>query len=263
MKLSRFIILTIFSTMVLISCGKKPSNVLSEKQMIAVFEDLYIVDAMMKNRRDDFRSDEYKDALINGVLSKHGISQADLDSSLVWYADNISIYSEIQDTVSARLQKRYDVINDLQQKTYSFKLTGFDVTLPEHYTLNVNTPTFRFNIDSTKLESFGKDKWEFSFLAQGIDTTLHRVESTIYYKYKDTIVVDKKKLFEDSLYTFEKPQLADSLLKGISGYVHMVMATEKMPSVFLCNIRNTNIDLVNEIDSLKDVSNSLFGTGVY
>lgn len=263
MNLSRFIILTILSTIVLVSCGTKPSKVLTQNQMVAVFEDLYIVDAMIKNRRDDFQSDEYKDALINGVLAKHGITQAQLDSSLVWYADNISIYSEIQDTVSARLQKRYDVVNDLQLKSYSFKLTGFDVNLPEHYTLNVSTPTFRFKIDSTKMQSFEKDKWKLTFLAQGIDTTLHRIESTVYYKYRDTTVVDTKKLLDNCLYSFEKPQLADSLLKEISGYVHMVMATKQMPSVLLCNIRNTNIDLVSVADSVQDASNLLVETSVY
>lgn len=251
MSLPKFIVLLFVTSIVFASCGTKPRSVLSEGKMVEVFQDLYIVDAMMKNRRDEFKSDAYKDALINGVLQKHGITQAQLDSSLVWYSDNITLYSVIQDTVAARLQKRSDWINDFNSKnSYSFKLVGFNTELPEHYSLDANTPTFRFKIDSIQMRSFDKDKWEFCFETKGIDTTFHNIESSVYYKYADTIVVDRKKLLNDSLFIFEKPLLGDSLLKEISGYVHMVMATNKMPKVMLDNIRNKKEEFIVANDSI-------------
>ena len=246
MRLSRFIILSILISTVLASCSNRPSYVLSDKKMIAVFQDLYLVDAIIKNRRDDYRSDSQKDALINGVLAKHGITQAELDSSLVWFADNIDVYTQIQDTVSARLQKRSDYLNSLNNNSYTYKISGFETELPDHYILDVNTPTFRFRIDSTRLVSFEKEKFRLAFDIQGVDSTLHRIESSIYYRYKDTIIVDKRKIQEDDYYVFIKPQLADSLLQEISGYVHMVMATDKMPRVLLNNIQNKDIHFTND-----------------
>ncbi len=252
MSLSRFIVTFFITILVFVSCGTKPRSVISEEKMIEVFQDLYIVDAMMKNRRDEFKSDAYKDALINSVLQKHGITQAQLDSSLVWYSDNITFYSAIQDTVAARLQKRSDWMNDFNSKNlYSFKLVGFNTELPEYYILDANTPTFRFKIDSIQMRSFDKEKWELCFQTKGIDTTFHNIESSVYYKYADTIVVDKRKLLADSLFIFEKSLLGDSLLKEISGYVHMVMATDNMPKVMLSHIRNKKKEMLIASDSIS------------
>lgn len=257
MSLPKFIFLFFVAILIFVSCGTKPRSVLSEGEMIEVFQDLYIVDAMMKNRREEFKSDEYKDALINGVLKKHGITQAELDSSLVWYSDNISLYSAIQDTVAARLQKRSDWINDFNSKNlYSFKLVGFNTELPEYYVLDSNTPTFRFKIDSIQMRSFDKGQWNFCFQTKGIDTTFHNIESSIYYKYADTTVVDRRKLITDSLFIFEKPLLGDSLLKEISGYVHMIMATDRMPKVMLNNIRNKKGEAIVLSDTIVKESNT-------
>lgn len=254
MKLSHFALLVVFVAVVLGSCSTKPRHVLDEDKMIAVLQDLYLADGIMRNRTNEFSSNQQKDAMINGVLAKHKITQAELDSSLVWYADNIELYSDIQDTVSTRLQRRSDALSKLITNVYNYKLTGFSTELPEHYSLNINTPTFRFNVDSTKLGSFDMDKFEFSYEIKGIDSTLHRIESSVYYKYADTTVVDKRKLKVDSLYVFVKPQIADSLLKEVSGYVHMVMATEQMPRILICNIRNKKEVIAVKSDSISSSS---------
>lgn len=254
MKLSQLILLFITISFVIISCSRKPRNVLSEGQMVAVLQDLYLADAITKNMRDDYSSNQQKDALINGVLSKHGITQAELDSSLVWYADNIDTYSLIQDTVSSRLQKYSDQLSKLMENSYTYKLIGFTTELPEFYKIDSYTPTFRFNIDSTKLTSFSKDKFEFSFDIKGVDTVFHRIESSVYYKYKDSIVVDRRKIVADSHYVFNKPQLPDSLLREISGYVHMVMATDKMPQVLLNNIHNQMVKQTVVKDNIPETT---------
>lgn len=245
--------LTSFAILILViasSCSTRPKYVLSEKKMVEVFEDLYIAEAILKERKADFEQEELKKALMEGVLKKHKITQAELDSSLVWYADNINLYSQIQDTVSSQLQKRKEKFDEKSKKLYTYQSAGFTTDLPNHYTLDANSPTFRFRIDSNSIGSFDTERFKFSFSTRGIDTIVHRINAKVYFKYKDTTVVEQRRLLADKHYEFLKPALGDSLLQEIYGYIHISRATGKTPKVILENISNKSVDTIQN-DSIK------------
>ena len=63
-----------------------------EEKMVDLLCDIQLAQAVY-NSDNQFSSNEKKDGLIEGVLKKHKVTQADLDSSLLWYADNIAYLS--------------------------------------------------------------------------------------------------------------------------------------------------------------------------
>lgn len=263
MRLSRFILFTtivtlLFTALFTTSCNPRPKHVLNEDKMVEILQDLYLANAIANNRRKDFPLQENKEALMKGVLDKHNITQAELDSSLVWYADNIDVYNKIQDTVTVRLQQRKILIDEKVKHLASYKLSDLSTVLPNFFTLDSHNPTFRFRIDSNAMREFEKEKFKFSFTAKGIDTSHHRVEAKLFFRYKDTTIIEKERIIADTTYHFFKPNRQDSLLREIAGFVHLSRSSDKMPKIILNNISNLSVDsMVQKTDSLDNGSEML------
>lgn len=103
--MQRFIIYIIILTAFFTSCGRRPRYVIPEDKMVDVLYDIHIAQAIYRDNHL-YSDDSKKDALIEGVLRKYKITQADLDSSLFWYSDNIQYYRIVNDSVISRLKKK-------------------------------------------------------------------------------------------------------------------------------------------------------------
>ncbi len=229
------------------SCSRRPGYVLPEDEMMDVLYDIQIAQAIYRSG-NDFDTDEKKDALIEGVLRKHKISQAELDSSLLWYSDNIELYRTINDSVSARLRAQSDLLM-ASRSGYLSERTNTSYLIPPSFHLNEYIPTMSFDIDSFSIKTIDLAKFIFKFNVQGL-SSFQKAEAAIYFTYKDTIVKDIKVIDKNTSYVFTKPNLADSLLKNISGYVHIQNKLKGVPSnVILYNMSYS--------DSVSVSSNSL------
>ena len=78
--------------------GCRPRGVLSNREMREVLYDLHRADGAIQV------AGYYKN-----VLDKHGITQAEFDSSLVWFTDNPQIFNKIYPKVIARLETDLEV----------------------------------------------------------------------------------------------------------------------------------------------------------
>jgi hypothetical protein len=87
------------------ACDNRPFHVLSDKKMEAVLFDMYIAQAEIDNNREVFSDSARKHDLLNTVLRKHEITQADFDSSLVWYSDNLEKYVKVNEKITQRYAK--------------------------------------------------------------------------------------------------------------------------------------------------------------
>ena len=106
-RLSRILPLILLTT-VLLSCDKTPGGVLSVNDMADLIVDLQVADAYIENHIGDFASDSSKQVIKQSVFKKHGITQQDYDSSLVWYAHNMEDYVKAYDKAIGKLQARHD-----------------------------------------------------------------------------------------------------------------------------------------------------------
>lgn len=90
---------------------KRPDTVLSDSKMENVLYDFHIAKAMGE---DIPYNESYKRVLyIESVYKKYGITQADFDSSMVWYARNPETLTKIYEKVNTRLKAERDGINHL------------------------------------------------------------------------------------------------------------------------------------------------------
>lgn len=90
---------------------KRPDTVLSDAKMENVLYDFHIAKAMGE---DISYNESYKRVLyIESVYKKYGITQADFDSSMVWYARNPETLTKIYEKVNTRLKAERDGINHL------------------------------------------------------------------------------------------------------------------------------------------------------
>lgn len=96
----------------LASCQvKRPKEVLTDAKMESVLYDYHIAKAM----GDEVPHNEsYKRVLyIESVFKKHGITQADFDTSMVWFSRNPDALTKIYERVNVRLKAERDGINHL------------------------------------------------------------------------------------------------------------------------------------------------------
>ena len=213
-------------------------NRLSRGKMVEVLHDIQLAEAVYQTRFNDFRDKEQKDALIQGVLEKHGITQAELDSSLVWYADNAEIYMRVNDSVISSLRKGLVKIEKLLPRGLDASNVNNSI-LPTYYYLSGDIPTLTFNIDSIQVKNYPQFSLEFNTL--GIQGRM-KGELEVWFEYADTTIIQNQSLSRDD--HFKVLGTADTLpLKNISGYFNIDSREVFNNKVLLYNIRLKNIEI--------------------
>ena len=96
--------------------GCRPHNVLSNREMRDLLYDLHRVDGAMQVAGYNYGHNEELASYYQSVLNKHGVTQAQFDSSLVWYTDNPQIFNKIYPNVIERLQADFDRENLLREE---------------------------------------------------------------------------------------------------------------------------------------------------
>lgn len=91
-----------------VSCTIRPKEVLSRREMTEVLYDLHRMEGCLQAAGYNYGNDAEVALYYQAVLDKHGITQAQFDSSLVWYTDNPKRFVVIYPKVVERLQKERD-----------------------------------------------------------------------------------------------------------------------------------------------------------
>ena len=106
MKILEKIILCCLFVAILAGC--RPRGVISDAKMRDVLYDLHRADGIIQVAGYNYSHDQEVAGYYKNVLDKHGITQAEFDSSLVWYTDNPQIFNKIYPKVVERLEADYD-----------------------------------------------------------------------------------------------------------------------------------------------------------
>ena len=112
MRKKCFIILCVLLAVV----GCRPRGVLSNKEMRDVLYDLHRVDGALQVAGYNYGHNQELAAYYKTVLDEHGVTQAEFDSSLVWFTDNPQIFNKIYPKVIARLQEDVDYQEQLREE---------------------------------------------------------------------------------------------------------------------------------------------------
>lgn len=90
------------------SCDRTPRGVMSVNDMADLIVDMQLAEAYIDRHTDEFDNDSTKMVMKQSIFKKHGITQQDYDSSLVWYAHNMEDYTKAYDKAVGKLKARYD-----------------------------------------------------------------------------------------------------------------------------------------------------------
>ena len=109
--------LLIFIGLVLLlgSCTIRPEGVLSKRKMQAVLYDLHKTEGMMQAMGYNYGHEYETTVYFQSTLAKHHVTQAQFDSSLVWYTDHPLLFNRVYPKVVDRLkseQEMYEKMNE-------------------------------------------------------------------------------------------------------------------------------------------------------
>lgn len=88
------------------SCTR-PSSVLTGREMVDLLVDLHKADGAIQVIGYNYGHDESTRLYYLDVMQKHGITQSEFDSSLVWYTANPQRFARIYPRVISRLDAEY------------------------------------------------------------------------------------------------------------------------------------------------------------
>lgn len=207
----RIFISALLFALLLSACGK--SKVLSEKQMEDVLFDIHIADAVISDNYRDFTNEANKRELYTSVFEKHGITQEQFDTSLVWYGRNLDKYL----TIYSNLNKRYLALTDSittkieRQNKPAFSDTNIWESAKSVMLASLpgkNLTDFNLNLDTIKLSP--KEYYELAFNVLGVSDSITTPFVTFGIGFPDSVFVERKTIIDNGLFTVSLPP-ADSI----------------------------------------------------
>ena len=192
------LLLLVLSLLLLCSCEQKPEGILSKGKMEEVLYDYHIAQYMASTLPYD---DRYKSQLyIEAVFDKHGISEAQFDTSLVYYNRHTDQIRNIYDHVKHRLED-YDAKLQLESGSNeiraSFTLGGdtADIWSGRRTMILRNNPylgkeTFIIHPDTTfRLNDHFKLAVDFDFIREDQNNRDNNLTACLSVHFKDGKVI--------------------------------------------------------------------------
>ncbi len=100
--------------LLLCGCTIRPDGILSKRKMQALLYDLHKTEGILQAVGYNYGHDYETSAYYLNVLEKHHVTQAQFDSSLVWYTDHPLLFNRVYPKVVEQLKKdqeRYEQLN--------------------------------------------------------------------------------------------------------------------------------------------------------
>lgn len=164
----KFPLLILFMVLLLSGCGGTPGYVIGKDDMVSLLIDIHKGEAVAESNSGTYYNDSLKKVLKQSILIRHGVTQEQFDTSLVWYGYNIETYAEIYDEVIKRLEDEEKVVVAEAKKAGQVTMAAGDsvnlwINEPVRYfsqRYGDEDMTFNFNADGT-FKSGDRFQWAF------------------------------------------------------------------------------------------------------
>lgn len=243
---SKYIILCLLLIIGVTACKvQRPKEILSEKKMEDLLYDYHIAKAMGDNLP---YTENYRKALyLDYVFEKHGTTEAVFDSSLVWYTRNTEVFSKIYESVTARLKKQQDVINQLvairdNKPMVSQPGDSIDVWIWEKLYLLTGLPLTSRVVFSLPSDSnfYERDSliWsvDYNFLGLSPDSSEAAVMAMQMLFENDSIISETRRILESGTYSMALQSDTLGKIKDIKGFIYYGGGKDSLKKVLLNNV---------------------------
>lgn len=218
---------------------KRPDTVMPDAKMENVLYDFHIAKAMGEEVP---YSENYKRVLyIESVYKKHGITQADFDTTMVWYARHPDVLTKVYEKVNQRLKAERDGINHLialrdNKPKESLPGDSVDVWIGQHICHLTGMPLnnkLAFALPSdTNFKERDTLRWtvRFRFL-NGTPDSLHAPVMAMQILYAKDTLNDVLKIRRSGMETLSLS--ADTLgeIKEVRGFIYYPAQASRQESV--------------------------------
>ena len=247
----------IASLALLTSCGKEiPDEIIQPSKMEKVLYDYHLMLSLSDNSKNT-----EKEASKNYIFQKHSISQADFDSSMVWYTREAKELMTIYNNLNKRFKREYEHTTRLLESREDADTRTFasgdtvDVWVKDNLLWFTKAPlnnqlSFEIKADTTFYE---KDAFQWNmdyyFFAEGEAV----MGLNIVYD-NDSVIGMTKSITQSgpqSIYLH-----TDSMfnIKTLNGFIYVPEKQDKKPNILVHNISLTRYHQIESPDSLSSDS---------
>ena len=192
--------LVLFVGLLLSACNTRPENILSEKKMENILVDLFLFEgtAQLKNMPV---GDTLKTKYYNQILQKHGLTQQQYDSSLMWYVKNSEEYMRLQNKVMARLETiNQEIVAGKYERPIAPTDSLDSVSIQTHrrevfVSANQRAEKSLFKLSGKDVVAGDVLKIRFQVRIEGVSKK-QRAESIVFVRYTDSTEQVKKHTFD-------------------------------------------------------------------
>ena len=245
------------SLALLTSCGKEiPDEIIQPSKMEKVLYDYHLMLSLSDNSKNT-----EKEASKNYIFQKHSISQADFDSSMVWYTREAKELMTIYNNLNKRFKREYEHTTRLLESREDADTRTFasgdtvDVWVKDNLLWFTKAPlnnqlSFEIKADTTFYE---KDAFQWNmdyyFFAEGEAV----MGLNIVYD-NDSVIGMTKSITQSgpqSIYLH-----TDSMfnIKTLNGFIYVPEKQDKKPNILVHNISLTRYHQIESPDSLSSDS---------
>lgn len=126
----RFPLILFVALAMLSSCKKTPDYVISEDEMAELMADIETANAVVEMDFRDYSNDSSKIILLKSILEKHGVTEQQFDTSLMWYGHNLDIYRDVyKHTVELLQDRQKDIVAEAKEAGEKMTLAGDSVDI--------------------------------------------------------------------------------------------------------------------------------------
>ena len=104
----------------------RPRGILTSRQMREVLVDLHKTDALLQVHGLQYGHDQEEDRYYAAVLEEHGVTQAQFDSSIVWYTHHPKLFDKIYPKVLRQLHDDYETFVALHPESMGPQIQAED-----------------------------------------------------------------------------------------------------------------------------------------
>ncbi len=260
MKHTVFVIL---SVLLIASCSRRPDYLIGEKEMEALLVDIHKTEAVIESNYSLYSSNADKKKLREAVFLRHGVTQEQFDTTLVWYGHHIDKYMQVYDKVVERLKAENEEAKKLLAEENSQTMTqpgdSVDVWKQKRFhTFDTRVSSNLLAFDIATDENFRtRDYFEFKFKVLMLPKL--SVKPQVYMAVRhanNDIVYNRVDVDKEGWCVL--PLQADSAaaISRVYGYVLLPMQSvqEKMYIDSLTLIRRHYNDRIPVVDKQKSLS---------
>jgi hypothetical protein len=216
------------------SCSKVPKHIIPEKEMRAVLYDMQIAEAIVETNYESYKTNDERQTVYDAVFAKHHITQAEYDSSLVWYGENMDLYMRIYKLVLKDINEHMASMGEIKPSPLSGDISAKDSVdvwiYNRSFTFGPGRTgrtfyTLTFDIEPQKPYSSGS-LYVFGLSVWGVPPNLkHKPKIRINAVHSDTIISVNKDITGDGYCETVLRTVATKQVKRVYGYI-MVNDTE-------------------------------------